>query len=82
MPRGPIAPQPEMLQPSILIDQVRSVAFAYFGTPGPQQPPAWLDRWSDRDTLPRLIRLRLILANGVQAPDLIVAPRLAETVQP
>ena len=80
--RGPIAPQPEMLQPSVLIDHVRSLAFAYFGVPGPKQKAAWLDRWSERDALPQLIRMRLTLANGIQAPDLIVAPRLAETAQP
>ncbi len=80
--RGPTAPQPEMLQPSVLIDQVRSVAFTYFGVPGPKQKAAWLDRWSERDSLPQLIRMRLTLANGTQAPDLIVAPRLAETAQP
>ena len=57
--RGPIAPQPEMLQPSVLIDQVRNVAFAYFGVPGPKQKAAWLDRWSERDALPQLIRMRL-----------------------
>ena len=60
-----------MLQPSVLIDQVRNVAFAYFGVPGPKQKAAWLDRWSERDALPQLIRMRLTLANGAQAPDLI-----------
>jgi general secretion pathway protein J len=80
--RGPAAPQPAMLQPSILIDQIRSVAFAYFGVPGPKQKASWLDRWSERNALPQLIRMRLTLANGMQAPDLIVAPRLAETTQP
>jgi general secretion pathway protein J len=80
--RGPIAPQPAMLQPSILIDHVRSLAFAYFGVAGPKEKPAWLDRWSERDALPQLIRMRLTLANGTQAPDLIVAPRLTETAQP
>ena len=80
--RGSIAPQPTMLQPSVLIDQVRSLAFAYFGVPGPKQKAAWLDHWSERDGLPQLIRMRLRLANGMQAPDLIVAPRLAETAQP
>jgi general secretion pathway protein J len=80
--RGPIAPQPEMLQPSILIDQVRNLTFAYFGVPGPNQPPAWLDQWSERDALPQLIRMRLTLANGMRAPDLIVAPRLTGTTSP
>jgi general secretion pathway protein J len=82
VPRGLIAPQPEMLQPSILIDQVRDLTFAYFGVPGPNQPPAWLERWSERDSLPQLIRMRLTLANGMRAPDLIVAPRLTETAEP
>ncbi|HEX4193779.1 MAG TPA: prepilin-type N-terminal cleavage/methylation domain-containing protein [Stellaceae bacterium] len=82
VPRGPIAPQPEMLQPSILIDQVRNLTFAYFGVPGPEQPPAWLDQWTERDALPQLIRMRLTLANGMHAPDLIVAPRLTETAAP
>ena len=80
--RGPIAPQPAMLQPSVLIDQVRGIVFTYFGVPGPKQKPAWLDRWSDHDSLPQLVRLRITLANGMQAPDLIVAPRLAEMAEP
>jgi general secretion pathway protein J len=80
--RGPIAAQPARLQLSVLIDEVRSLSFAYFGVAGPKQRPAWLDRWSERDGLPQLIRMRLILANGTQAPDLIVAPRLAQTAQP
>lgn len=79
--RGPIAPQPAMLQPSVLIDGVRSVAFSYFGVPEPQQEAAWLDRWSERNALPQLIRVRLTLANGTRAPDLIVAPRLAGMTQ-
>jgi general secretion pathway protein J len=82
VPRGPIAPQPEMLQPSILIDQVRNLTFAYLGTPGLDQPPAWLDKWSERDALPQLIRMRLTLANGMRAPDLIVALRLSGTSSP
>ncbi|HEY1505073.1 MAG TPA: prepilin-type N-terminal cleavage/methylation domain-containing protein [Stellaceae bacterium] len=80
--RGSAVPQATMLLPSILIDQLRSVAFAYFGVAGPQQKAAWLDRWSERNALPQLIRLRLTFANGMHAPDLIVAPRLAETAQP
>jgi len=80
--RGAVAPQAAMLQPSVLIDQVRGIAFAYLGVPGPKQKAAWLDRWSGRDTLPQLIRVRLTLANGMQAPDLVVAPRLGETAQP
>jgi general secretion pathway protein J len=80
--RGPIASQPAMLQPSILIDKIRSIAFGYYGVPGPKQSAAWLDRWRGRDSLPQLIRLRVTFTNGMRTPDLIVAPRLAETAEP
>jgi general secretion pathway protein J len=81
LPRGPVAPEPTALQPSILIDKVQSIAFAYYGEPAPKQEPAWLDRWADRDSLPQLIRLRLALSDGTVAPDLVVAPRLAATLK-
>lgn len=66
--------------PSVLIDDARSVAFAYYGVTSPNTPAGWSDRWTDQRVLPQLVRLRLVLADGTQAPDLIVAPRLAGPV--
>jgi general secretion pathway protein J len=78
-PRPGIEPVAFNTRPSILLDGVRSVAFAYFGIPAPNQPAAWNDHWADRDSLPQLIRLRIVLADGAQAPDLIIAPRTSGT---
>jgi general secretion pathway protein J len=76
-PRPGVEPIAFDMRPSVLLDGVRSIAFAYFGMPAPNQPAQWNDHWTDRDSLPQLIRLRLILADGSVAPDLIIAPRSA-----
>jgi len=77
--RGPSAPEPSPPRPSILMAGVRTITFAYFGVPAPSEAPNWIERWADRPDLPELVRLRIILANGTHSPDMIVAPRLAES---
>ncbi|HWE72690.1 MAG TPA: prepilin-type N-terminal cleavage/methylation domain-containing protein [Stellaceae bacterium] len=76
-PRPGVEPIAFDSRPSVLLDGVRSIAFAYFGVPAPNQPAGWNDHWTDRDSLPQLIRLRLILADGSIAPDIVIAPRSA-----
>lgn len=80
--RGPVATPAATLRPSILLEGVKSVAFAYFGVQDRSGPPAWSGRWTDRRALPQLVRLRIALADGWKAPDLIVAPRLSGSAQP
>jgi len=77
LPRGAAAPEPSAVRPSILMEKVRTITFAYFGAPTPSEPPDWIEHWADRPDLPELIRLRIILADGTRSPDMIVAPRLA-----
>jgi general secretion pathway protein J len=76
-PRPGIEPAAFNARPSVLLDGVRSIAFAYFGVPAPNRPAGWNDHWTDRHSLPQLIRLRIMLADGSRAPDLVVAPRTA-----
>lgn len=64
-------------RPSVVLDGVRRLDFAYFGTAAANQPARWNDRWTDRHNLPQLIRLRIVLADGARAPDLVIAPRSA-----
>jgi general secretion pathway protein J len=78
LPHGPSAPEPSAPRPSVLMDRVSKISFAYFGVPAPNEAPGWNERWADRPDLPVLIRLRIILADGTRSPDMIVAPRLAE----
>jgi hypothetical protein len=61
---------------------VQSVEFSYFGATELNRPPEWTDRWTDRNALPQLVRLRVAMGDGWRAPDLIVAPRLAGPAQP
>jgi general secretion pathway protein J len=75
--RGALTSTPTTLQPSVILENIRSVEFAYFGTLDQNRPPEWLDRWNDQTALPQLVRLRIAWADGSHAPDLIVAPRLA-----
>ncbi len=75
--RSGIEPAAYNAQPSVLVDGVRSIAFGYFGIPAPNQPARWNDRWAGRRSLPQLIRLRIVLADGTRAPDLVIVPRAA-----
>jgi general secretion pathway protein J len=76
-PRQDEAPPDTVLKPSILLDHLRGVRFAFFGTTDPESPSDWHDRWQGATALPKMIRLRVEFADGWQVPDLIVAPRLA-----
>jgi general secretion pathway protein J len=75
IPRGATLSDATPLRPSILLDHVQRAQFAYFGQPDVNLPPQWQDQWMARDKLPQLVRLRLVMADGWHAPDLVVAPR-------
>jgi hypothetical protein len=76
-PRRDEASPDTVLKPSILLDHLREVRFAFFGTTDPESPSDWHDRWQGATALPKMIRLRVEFVDGWQVPDLIVAPQLA-----
>jgi general secretion pathway protein J len=65
-------------EPLVLLDDVASLQLGYFGTTDPVRAPLWQDTWRDMLRLPSLVRLRLVLADGRQPPDLVVALRLVD----
>ena len=67
-----------VLEPVVLLDRLRAIRFAYFGATDPADPADWHDSWQAVTILPKMIRLRVQFADGRRAPDLTVAPRLAE----
>jgi general secretion pathway protein J len=69
-------------EPVVLLDGISSLQLDYFRTADPARAPAWQDTWREMPRLPSLIRLRLSLADGRQAPNLVVALRLAEEASP
>jgi general secretion pathway protein J len=62
---------------SVLLADVATVEFAYFGRDAANRPPAWHQEWREQPDLPSLVRLRIAFRDGRQPPDLLVAPRLA-----
>jgi general secretion pathway protein J len=65
------------LGPSVLLEHLKTISFAFFGTTDPGSPSEWHDRWQGTTALPKMIRLRVQFADGWRAPDLIVTPQLA-----
>jgi len=63
--------------PDVLIDHVAAVRFAYFGSAGPGQVPAWQDTWIGRDRLPDLVRIAITRDDPrLRAwPDFVVGTR-------
>jgi general secretion pathway protein J len=78
IPRGPGAGEPIAVPPSILLDRVGRVEFAYFGPGENGEPAAWQPRWVAAKSIPDLVRIRLTFNDGRRIPDLIIALRLAE----
>ncbi len=61
----------------VLLEDIESITFAYFGSPG-DEPPQWHDRWEPAGLLPDLIRIRIRNADSRAPvwPDLLVPRRI------
>lgn len=68
----------EDAQPSILLEGVDSVTFAYFGTVNDFSEPEWSDTWPYPNRLPQMVRIRVRLADGSLLPDMVVKMMLGE----
>jgi len=63
-------------EPVVLLRDVESVAFSYYGALEAEQAPAWHDEWRQDRDLPSLIRIRLTPVGAAPWPDIVVAPRV------
>ena len=58
----------------LLVDALKAVDFAYFGSPVKDDPPQWFTQWSmDAEAFPRLVHARLVTSSGQPWPDLFMA---------
>ena len=66
------------MQHDVLLSQIGTVRFGYFGHGAAGQAPQWLDAWDPSWGLPQLVRVSLDFPAGDPRiwPDLVVAPRL------
>jgi general secretion pathway protein J len=63
---------------SVLIADVDSVTFAYFGTENDFSEPKWSDAWIYPSRVPQMIRIRIKTADGLFLPEMVVKVMLGE----
>jgi general secretion pathway protein J len=68
----------ERSERTLLIADVDSVAFAYFGSENDFAEPKWLDAWPHVSRIPQLVRMRVKTADGTQLPEFIVRMAIGE----
>lgn len=65
-------------QPSILVEDVASVEFSYYGSENDFSEPAWVDEWKFPTRMPMAIRMRVKGTDGNYMPDVIVRVMVSE----
>ena len=65
-------------EPSILVPDVASVEFAYFGSESDFSEPRWVDKWALPPRMPSMIRVRIKAADGTFLPDVLVKVMVGE----
>lgn len=65
-------------EPSILVEDVQSVEFAYFGAENDFTDPRWWPTWPYPARMPDIVRVRMKAADGEPLPDMIVKLMVGE----
>lgn len=68
----------EKAEASILVANVDSVEFSYFGAENDFAEPKWVDEWTYPSRVPQMIRLRMKAADGTPLPDMVMKTMLGE----
>jgi general secretion pathway protein J len=63
---------------NVLIADVDSVTFEYFGSENDFNPPQWTDAWTVPYRIPEIVRLRIKDADGTALPEMVVKIQLGE----
>jgi hypothetical protein len=59
----------EKAEPSLLVANVDSVTFSYFGAENDFTEPKWVDKWELPASYPMLIRMRVKMLDGRVLPE-------------
>jgi general secretion pathway protein J len=59
-------------EPSLLITNVESVQFSYFGAESDFIEPKWSDSWTFKGAIPLLVKLRVTTVDGRVLPDFVI----------
>jgi general secretion pathway protein J len=77
-PFYPVAEGDEWLtEEETLIKGVAGFSLAYFGPEAGETESRWLEQWRERDQLPKLVRIKIDLENGVFWPEMNFELKLA-----
>ena len=66
------------VEASVLIPNVDTVSFEYFGTENDFSEPKWTDTWKYPGRVPQMIRMRVKTAEGTMLPDMVMKIMLGE----
>ena len=72
------APLERAEQRSILIADIDSVVFSYFGADTDFAEPRWTDTWPSVGRVPMMVRLRMRSSDGTFLPEMVVHVILGE----
>jgi general secretion pathway protein J len=72
------APLERTEQRSILIADIDSVVFSYFGSETDFADPRWMDAWTFVGRVPMMVRLRMKSSDGTVLPEMVVHIILGE----
>ena len=61
---------------AVLVGHVSDFTLAYFGRDAGSGQDSWQDEWLEKDTLPRLVKIRIELEDDIFWPDMIIETRL------
>ena len=63
---------------TVLIEDVESVQFAYFGTENDFAEPKWYDTWPYAERIPRLVRLRIRAPDATLMAEMVMRIEISE----
>ena len=66
------------VQPTVLVEDVDSVAFSYFGAENDFTDPQWMDEWKWPGRMPVMIRIAAKGSGGAPMPDIVIRVMLGE----
>lgn len=65
-------------KPTVLVSNVRDVAFDYFGAQNDFTDPDWVDEWPYPSRMPLMVRVRVTLGDGTPLPEMMVKLMVGE----
>jgi len=68
----------DQVKPTVLLEDVGAVSFAYFGAENDFTDPQWYDQWTFEGRIPSLIRISMRGSDGSPMPALTVRMELSE----